>query len=100
MKLGKIRNDETRGRRRRRCSHIRGEVAERRVLLMAHGRDDGDGALGERPHDDLGAERQEIVEAAAAAGDDHDVDRRVRCDALHARLRLPPGRPFPARASR
>ena len=51
---------------------------------MADGGDDGNGAPGERPHDDLGAERQQIVEAAAAAGDDDDVDRGVRCDAPSA----------------
>ncbi len=51
---------------------------------MTNGGDDGNGAPGERPHDDLGTERQQVVEAAAAAGDDHDVDHGVLCDPLRA----------------
>ena len=70
-----------------------------RVLLVADGGDDRHRAAGERAHDGLVAERQEILEAAAAARHDHDVDGRVRGDAaergrdagacrraLHARL--------------
>ena len=74
-------------------------VAERRVLLVPHGRDDRNRACRHRAHHGLGAEGEEVLEAAAAAGEHDDVDLRVRCEpaqrgddrlrraaALHARL--------------
>ena len=41
---------------------------------MAHGGDDRDGARRDGADDALVAEREEILEAAAAAREDHDVD--------------------------
>ena len=86
------------GGRRRRPS-VRGEVAQRRVLLVADGRDDWDTRGGDGPHDRLVAEREQVLEAAAAAGENDDVDLRVlgqgrerghdrfrRASSLHARL--------------
>ena len=81
LQLGEVRNDETgRGGGRRRAN-VGGEVAQRRVLLVADGRDDRHGAGGERADDGLVAEGQQVLEAAAAARHDDDVDQRVGRDA-------------------
>ena len=72
--LGEVRNDEPRGCRRRGRSRIGDEVGERLVLLMADGRDDRHRAGRERAEETLVAERKEVFEAAAAAGEDDDVD--------------------------
>ena len=74
--LRPVGDDEPRRGRRRRGPRVGDEVAERRVLLVPDGRDDRSGALGDRAHEPLVAERQEIVEAAAAAGEDDDVAPR------------------------
>ena len=75
--LVEVGDDEARGRGRRRCAHVGREVAERLVLLVADRRHDGDGAACDRTDDPLVAEREQILEAAAAAGEDHDVDAGV-----------------------
>lgn len=80
LQLGEIGCDEA-----GRCSggrgpHIGGKIAQGCVLLVTDGRDDGHGAGRDRPHDGLVAERQQVVEAASAAGDDDDIYRGVGCD--------------------
>ena len=65
-----------RGGRRRRADVGR-EVAERRVLLVPDRRHHRHRARGDGAHDGLRREREEILEAAAAAGDHDDVDRRM-----------------------
>ena len=63
-----------RGGGRRRGADVGGEVAERRVLLVPDGGDDRHRARGDRAHEPLVAERQQVLEAAAAAREDDDVD--------------------------
>ena len=72
--------DEPRRRGRRRCPDVRGEVAERRVLLVADRTHDRHRAPGHRADDTLVAERQQVLEAAAAAREDDDVDLGLRAD--------------------
>ena len=72
------------GRGRRGGPHVGGEVAERRVLLVADGADDGNGARRDRAHEPLVAERQQVVEAPAAACEHDDVDA-LRADLLQRR---------------
>ena len=97
--LGEVRDDEPCGGRRRRRADVGGEVAQRRVLLVPDGGDERHGAVGDRPHDALVGEREQILEAAAAAREhdhvgaaraevaDRGRDRRGRARALHVRLR-------------
>ena len=95
-----LRHDELAGGRRSRGADVRCEIAERRVLLVPDGRDDGDRAVGDGSDDALVAEGEEVLEAAAAAGEDDHVDVRVlaeradrghdlgrRARALHVGLR-------------
>ena len=99
VELGEIRHDERAGCGRRRRARVGGEVAERRVLLVTDRRHDGDAGGGDGAHDGLVAEREEVLEAPAAAGEHDDVHlgvRGQRCErgddrvrgalALHARL--------------
>jgi hypothetical protein len=72
--LSQVRDDELPGGRRGRGADVRGEIAERGVLLVSDGRDHGDRALGDRADDALVAEGEKILEAAAAAGQDDHVD--------------------------
>ena len=71
-------HDELAGRGRRRGAYVGGEVAERRVLLVPDRRHDRHRAGGDGADDALVAERKQVVEAAAAAREDHDVDARAR----------------------
>ncbi len=91
LQVDQVGHDETGGRGGSRGTNVGGEIAERRVLLVADGRDDGYGACCERPDDGLVAERQEIVEAPAAPGDDDDVDSRMGCDPPDRRGDAPAG---------
>ena len=99
LQLRQVGHDEAGRGGRSRGANVGGEIAERRVLLVADGGDDGYGARRERAHDGLVAERQQILEAATATGDDDDVDcgvsgdpaerggdPRARARALNARL--------------
>ena len=72
-----LRDDEPAGHRRRGRTHVRGEVAQRRVLLVAHGRDDRHGGRGDCADEALVAEREQVLEAAAAAREDDHVDVRL-----------------------
>ena len=81
MELAEIRDDEPRGRGRRRCANVCREVAERGVLLVADRGDDRNCAGRDRTDEPLVAEGQEILEAAAAAGDDDDVEFRHLAEA-------------------
>ena len=72
--LVEVGDDEPAGDGRRRRADVGGEVAERRVLLVADGRDDRHGAGGDRPHEALVGEREQVLEAAAAAREHDDVD--------------------------
>ena len=97
--LGQVWHDEPRGSRRCRGAGVRGEVAQRRVLFVPDRRDERHRAAGDRPHDALVGERQQVLEAAAAAREhdhvgaaraevaDRGRDRRRRARALHVRLR-------------
>src|SRR6266496_1976502 len=76
VELAEIRNDKPYRRRWRRCADIRGEVAERGVLLVADRGNDRDREGGDCTDEPFVAEGQEILEAAAAAGDDDDVELR------------------------
>ena len=72
--LGEVRNDEAGSSRRRGCADVGGEIAERRVLLVADRGHDGHRAGDDGAHEPLVAERQQILEAAAAAGEHDHVD--------------------------
>ena len=74
QELGQVGDDEAGGDARRRGARVGGEVAERRVLLVADRRDDRHGAVGDRAHQALVAEREQVLEAAAPAGDHDHVD--------------------------
>src|SRR5262245_21335442 len=74
FELVEVGDDEARGRGRRGGADIGDEVGERRVLLVADCADDRDGAGGDCAQEPLVAEREQILEAAAAAGEDDDVD--------------------------
>ena len=58
-KLLEVGDDEAAGGGRRRRAPVRGEIAERRVLLVADRRNDGNRALDDRTHDALVGEREE-----------------------------------------
>ena len=98
--LVEVGDDEPRRGGRRRGADIRGQVAERLVLLVADGGDDRNGAARDGAYDALVAEGQQVLEAPAAAREDDDVDalaprerverardRDGRERALHPRLR-------------
>src|SRR5215210_1887442 len=76
QELPKIGNDDARRRGRRGGANVRDQVAQRRVLLVPDGRDDRDCAVGNRPHEALVAEREQVLEAAAAARDHDHFDAR------------------------
>ncbi len=78
VQLSDVGNDETCRVCRRRRARVRGEIAERRVLLVADRRDDGDGRPGDRAHDALVRERQQILEASAAAREHEHVGAAAR----------------------
>ncbi len=78
--LVEVGDDEPGGGRRSRGSHVGGQVAERRVLLVTDGADDRHGAAGDGTDDALVAERQQVLEAAAAAREDDHVDLRLGAD--------------------
>ncbi len=87
-----VRDDERAGRGRRRCAHVGSEVAERRVLLVPDGRDDRHAGRSDCAHDRLVAERQQVLEAAAAAREHDDVHlgmRRERRERGDDRLAAP-----------
>ena len=74
QQLNQVGNEEPTGHARGRGAHVGGEVAERRVLLVADRADDRHRAVGDRPHETFVAERQQILEAAAASRHDDHVD--------------------------
>ncbi len=96
--FGDVGDDEPCGGGRRRGANVGGQVAERCVLLVADRGDDRHRALGDRPHDAFVRERQQVLEAPAAAREhdhvgaalaevaDRGRDRRSRARALHVRL--------------
>jgi len=59
--LRELGDDELAGHRGRRRAHVGGEIAERCVLLVAHGGDDRHGAIGDRAHDALVGEGEELI---------------------------------------
>ena len=91
--LSEVGDDELAGGGRRRGPDVGREVAERRVLLVADRGDDGDAARRDGADDALVAEREQILEAAAAAREDDHVDVRLlaervdRGDDLRGRAR-------------
>ena len=68
VQLGEVRHDEPSGDGRRRGADVGGEVDERRVLLVPDRRDDRHRARGDRAHEPLVGERQQVLERPAAAG--------------------------------
>ncbi len=82
--LGPVRHDELGGGRRRRRPHVGGEVGQGHVGLVPDPGDDGPAVGDDRPHDGLLVERPQVVERAAAAGEDRhrrDVVGRAGCSA-------------------
>ena len=90
-----LRDDEPARRRRRRGADVGGEIAQRRVLLVADRGHDRHAARCHRADDAFVAERQEVLEAAAAAGEHDHLDvvvvtqRLQRVDDLNRRGRGP-----------
>jgi hypothetical protein len=74
--LRELRDDELARHRRSRRPHVGGEVAQRRVLFVPDGRDDRHRAGGDGAHESLVAEREQVLEAAAAAREHDHVDTR------------------------
>ena len=72
--LAEVGDDQPCRSRRRRGANVGGEVAERRVLLVADRGDDRHRAARDRPNETLVAERQQVLEAAAATGDHDHVE--------------------------
>ncbi len=77
QQLIEVGDDELAGGGGCRGADVGGEVAERRVLLVTDRRDDGDAARRDGAHDALVAEREQILEAASATGEDDHVDVRL-----------------------
>ena len=73
-------DDEAARRGGSRGADIGGEVAERRVLLVADRADDRNRAAGDGSHDPLVAEREQVLEAPTASGEDDDVHLRLAAD--------------------
>ena len=67
-------DDDLGGVRRRRGAHVGDEVGDRRVDLVPDAGDDRHRRGGDGAGDGLLVERPQILERAAAARDDHDVD--------------------------
>src|SRR6266508_1831774 len=72
--LALVRDDQASGCRWRGRAGIGSEIAKRRVLLVADGRHHWHGTARHGADESLVAERQQILEAASAAGQDDDVD--------------------------
>ena len=98
--LGEVRHDEAGGSRRRGCADVGGEIAERRVLLVSDRGHDGHGTGDDGAHEPLVAERQQVLEAPAAAGEHDHVDGGLRGDRLRELRRSPLPRTAPGRVSR
>ena len=92
------RDDHLRRRRRRRRAHVGDEVGDRDVGFVADRRDDRHRHARDRARDDLLVERPQILDRAAAAADDHDVDAGHARDRAQRRARSRAPRPRPARA--
>ena len=71
VQLGEVGDDEAARDRRRRGAHVGGEIDERRVLLVPDRRDDRHRAGRDGAHEALVGEREQVLEAAAAARE-HD----------------------------
>ena len=71
---GGIRHDRLGGVGGRGGAVVGDEVEQRGVDVVADGADHGRAGARHRPHQGLVAERQEVLDPAAAAGDDDDVD--------------------------
>ena len=76
--LGELRHRPFGGLGRRRRARVGDEVDQRPVGLVADGGDDRNAARGHGAHDDLLVEAPQVLEAAAAAGDDQHVGARQR----------------------
>ena len=74
----RVGHDELGRDRRRRRAHVGGELRERHVRLVAHADDDRARVRRDRAHDGLLVEGPQVLERAAAAGEDDDVDARGR----------------------
>src|SRR3990170_2847340 len=76
--VAQVGHDESSGRGRRGGPDVGGQIAERRVLLVPDGGDNGHGGCRDGPDDRLVAEREEILEAPASARENYDVHLGVR----------------------
>ena len=74
QQLRQVRDDEPAGDARGGGANVSGQVAERRVLLVADRAHDGNRAVGDRPHEPLVAEGQQVLKAPAASRHDDHVD--------------------------
>ncbi len=74
--IGPDRHRDLGGGGRRGCPPVGGEIDQRVVGLVSHGRDQRDRRGGRGAHDDLLVEGPEILDRAATPGDDHDVRPR------------------------
>ncbi len=104
--LGAVRHAAFGRARGRRCALVGDEVGDRDVGLVADAADDRNAARVDRARDGFLVERHQVLERAAAAGEDQHVavaraHRRVAAPARFRAARLrparPPGRPGPAR---
>ena len=71
---GQIRYDELGGVRRGRGASVGDVIEQRRVDVVPDGADDGSARGADGPHERLVAEPEQVLEGAAAARDDDDVD--------------------------
>ena len=92
--VGEHRHRQLRRRSRRRRAQVGSEIAQGRVGLMPHGRDDRDRAVRDRAHHHLFVERPQILDRPAAARDDDEIGSRHRAirgdriEAAHRRRHL------------
>ena len=77
---GVVGHDQLRGQAGGTGADVTDQVDERRVLLVADRGDDGRRARGNGPAQSLVREGQQILDAAAAAGEHDHVDFRVRVE--------------------
>ncbi|GMA86097.1 hypothetical protein GCM10025868_13470 [Angustibacter aerolatus] len=86
--LGDVGHHEPGGVGRCRGADVGDEVEQRGVDLVADRADHRGAGRDDRPHEGLVAERQQVLERAAAAGDDDHVDVRVAVELLQRRCHL------------
>ena len=84
---GRIRDDQLRGIGRRGRAHVGDEVEQRGVDIVTDRGHHRGGCGGHGAKQGLVAERQQLLDGAAATGDDDDVDSREPVQRASARWR-------------